>query len=60
MELELPSQGTALHIWLQAFGMLKLGKVTFGLGLKQCRIPNNCLDKKADIMITKLKIKDIL
>lgn len=27
----------------QPFGMLKQGKITFGLGLKQHSVPKNCL-----------------
>lgn len=62
MESELPSQMSCLiHLTSQAFGMLNLGTVTFGLGLKQHWIPQNWKQsKKADIMTAGLKIKETL
>lgn len=39
MELELPSQGNCLSP--QTFGMLKQGKINFGLGLQQHCVPKN-------------------
>lgn len=41
MELELPSQMNIPYLTPQTFGMLKLCKITLGLGLKKYCIPNN-------------------
>ena len=61
MESALPAQGTCLAgLCPQTFGMFTLSKVTFGLGLRQHRILNTCLNRKADVLATGLKIKDIL
>lgn len=54
MESEQPSQRNCIAgLTPQTFGMFKLGRMTSAVGLKQHRIPNNCLQrlkKKADIM----------
>lgn len=65
MESELPSQGTELnsaHLTPQDFGMLELGKIAFGLCLKQHWIQTTVWkhSKKAGIMTTTQIIKDIL
>lgn len=48
MESVLPSQMNCFAYFMpQIFGMLKQGKVvTFGLGLKQHRVPNNYLQSQ--------------
>lgn len=48
MGLDLPSQRNCLACFLtfQNFAMFKLSKITFGLGLKQNCILNNCLQSR--------------
>lgn len=57
MDLELPSQRSCLAYLLpQTFGMLKQGKIIFGLSLKQYSVLKNYKNnKKAHIITTELR-----
>lgn len=63
MQPDLPFQRNRLtHLIPQNFGMFKLGKITFGLCQTNIvfRIIVCKANRKADILTTRLKIKDIL